>query len=168
MKKYLFAAAILGAMVASAEDSWLYWMVDSESSGASVPEYTTAKVRVVGTDTFLTLYDAWMDPLGGTVAAKSDIEDAQSVDGGLYASLAGVTDVRNASFIIELFNGDSFVGQSATIPYSSSYVYYGAGSTPPAAPTTSSSFAVPEPNSAMLMLIGCAMLGLRRRRQNKA
>ena len=166
MKKAVFVAMLLGAVVASAEDSYLYWMV-----GDSAPAYTYAKVRDATTGTYLNLYDEYLNAFSpATQISQADVLDASAHGENLYASLANLTasQLANASFIVELFNDGNFVGQSEAIPYSSTYVYYGGSTTPPSTAWSASSFAVPEPNSGLLMLLGCAVLGLRRRRQKKA
>ena len=166
MKKAVVVAALLGAMVASAEDSYLYWMV-----GNLAPEYDVAKVRDSTTGTYLNLYDEYLNAFSpATQVSATDVLDASEHGENLYASLANLSasDLAKASFIVELFNDGNFVGQSEAIPYSSTYVYYGGSSTPPATAWAASGFAVPEPNSGVLLLIGCAVLGLRRRRQKKA
>lgn len=167
MKKALFVVALIGSMVASADtDSYLYWMV-----GDGAPAYTTAKIRdISGADAYLTSY---YSPGGtvigtdGTVVPKS-VVDAQATWGdGMYAAV----DSNNLpqTFIVELWNGDSFAGQS-TMSQSAAmqYIYGGGMSMPSLSPATFSSFSIPEPSSGLLMLVGCAVLGLRRRRQKNA
>ncbi len=163
MKKALFFVALLGGMVASAEDSYLYWMVDD-----SAPTYTKAAIRYTDSESYLMNY---YEPGGtaiGTDVSKSVIDAQADWGDGLYAGVAS-SDLPK-SFVVELWNGDAYVGQSV-IDWSvaQNYIYGGGMGTPVAAtmPFTSG-FAIPEPSSGLLMLIGCAMLGLRRRRQKVA
>ena len=165
MKKALFIVALIGSMVASADtDSYLYWMV-----GESAPSYTTAKIRdISGEDAYLTSYYA---PNGEEIgeSVTSDIVTDQAAWGdGLYAAVDSSS--LPQTFIVELFNGDTFVGQSTLSQADAlQYIYAGGMSVPTAtAPATFSSFAIPEPSSGLLMLVGCAVLGLRRRKQKNA
>ena len=162
MKRVLSVLLFLGAINAAAEDSYLYWMV-GENSNASDFTYDTVKVSANGGGpTYLTIYN-------GDGVALDDSADAALVsnyaalDRGLYASLAALP--NSSSFVIELWNEGSFQAQSETLDWATAmanYVTtYNSMSLPQAWMPTS--FATPEPNSAMLMLLGCAALCLRRR-----
>jgi len=166
---------LLGAAtVAFAEDSYLYWMI---GAGANDSQYTYDKVVVRGNTTTggrdeLYLYYSSSAPVGGTGQQYVDktTTDAMRTDGAaLYAKLA--SDKTYSSFVIELYNADQFIAQSETLDFSSAVAnYYIAtnNSMSQLAMWAPTSFAIPEPNSAMLLLLGCAALGLRRRRQLKA
>lgn len=160
MKKALFVVALLGGMVASAEtDSYLYWMV-----GDSAPTYDRAAIRYTDSSSYLLNY---YEPNGteiGTDVSKTIINDQADFGDGLYAGVDS-GDLPK-SFVVELWNGDAYVGQSV-IDWSvaQNYIYRGGMSTPLATTVPfSSGFAIPEPSSGLLMLVGCAMLGLRRRK----
>jgi len=168
MKKILTVLIVLGAMTVAAEDSYLYWMVGDNHGDYT---YNTVKVRDASNsdpDTaYLTIYNA-SGISKGTSIGKGIVDTYRELDRGLYASIASLG--ASSSFIIELWNDSSFVAQSSELTYSTAlaeYVVHNNSMTLPKA-WVASSFAIPEPNSAMLLLLGCAALGLRRRRQLKA
>ena len=165
MKKSFLILALLGSMTSLADaDSYLYWMIDTSSS------YSYAKIRDQTTpNTYLTIYN----DLGvtavpdGTQVAKTYVDDAAAWGEGFYVPVDSVNGTP-ATFIVELFNSDNkFVSQSV-LSYNSDYVYGGGMGLPPSSAMTFSSFAIPEPSSGLLMLVGCAVLGLRRRKQKNA
>lgn len=164
MKKAFLAMAILGATVASAADSYLYWMV-----GDGAPAYSYARVRDTSGDTaYLTLYDSGFESLGDS-ATLADITSAKEWGDSLLARLP--TTDSSKSYVVELYNdSDKFVAQSAVISGAqiANYISSGGMSMPAAGAWSASSFAIPEPSSGLLMLVGCAVLGLRRRRQKNA
>ena len=131
-------------------------------------------MRVAATDTFgdvsyLNLYGPGGDSLGATTVSYGDITALKNDGQSLYAQLA--SEKTYSSFVVELLNDkNAFVAQSETLDYSEAMAKYyitTSNSMKLAASWAPTSFAVPEPNSAMLLLIGCAALGLRRRRQRE-
>ena len=164
MKKALFVVVFLGAMVASADDSYLYWMV-----GDDAPSYSYARVKDTATGDYLTLWDEWLDSSYGTQVSKSVVDAARNDGEAFYASLNGITK-EGSSWVVELYEAGKTdpIDSSQPLPYSSAYVNNGIAGGGSSLPAMGTSFATPEPNSALLMLVGCAMLGLRRRKQKKA
>ena len=166
MKKALFVVALLGSMVASADtDSYLYWMV-----GSGAPEYTVAKIRYGSDpDGYLTSYyapNAGAASLG-TEVAVADVNLQRDLGDGMYAGVANT--YLPSSFIVELYNSGAFVGQSEmSWETAQQYLYGGGMGVPVASAASFSGFAIPEPSSGLLMLVGCAVLGLRRRKQKNA
>lgn len=157
MKKLILLAALLDAVATFAEDSYLYWMV-----GEGAPSnYAYAKVRdTTGEDNYLTIYDEYMNEVGDSVTIEK-VADATSWGEAFYASLADI-DTASSSWIIELYNEQNTkIDESSPQYYTSIY-------TPPTSvalqPQFGQSYATPEPTSGMLVLVGCAMLGLRRRK----
>ena len=161
MKRFLTVLLILGAAtVAFAEDSYLYWMIGDTGDYSS--SYNT--VKVVGDDTVLGIYNINGDYIGNSVS-KATVDTYAGADMGLYAYLG--SNPTYSSYIIELYNDSSFVAESRLSSAVADYITTNNSFTLPKA-WVASSFAIPEPNSAMLLLLGCAALGLRRRRQLKA
>lgn len=167
MKKIMSVLMVLGALVASAEDSYLYWMIgDTTPYGSS--SYNTVRVKATddsGKTSYLNLYGPGGDTLNSQTISYTDINSVKNGGGALYALLASGT--TYSSFVIELLNDSTFVAQSETLSYSEAVAKYyieTANSMQLAKLWSATSFAVPEPNSALLVLLGCAVLGLRRRR----
>jgi len=179
MKRVLLVLSVLWVATAAAEDSWLYWMLgDASKSGYTAAEsgsadntYTAVKVRGYTNNdadfSYLNLYYDSSSPLGGDAIPATTISEMNGFGAGLYAKLANNT--TYSSFVIELVNDSGFVAGSERLTAASAEAYIETANSmhsPSAwAPT---SYAIPEPNSAMLLLLGCAALGLRRRRQLKA
>ena len=167
MKKILTVLLVLGASIALAEDSYLYWMI-GDTDPYDTSDYNTVRVEATdsqGNVTYLNLYGPGGDSLNSTTISATDINAVKSGGGALYALLASGT--TYSSFVIELLNDSSFVAQSEALSYSEAVARYYSetgNSMTLAAAWGATSFAVPEPNSALLMLLGCAALGLRRRR----
>jgi len=147
----LFAVAAFATV--KAEDSYLYWMI----SGTEVPAFSYA-----------TLY---VDQGGGNVVALTGPLTGVG-DGETQTSLsARYTAISPASsgysYYVELLNADmETTYQSELFGYTQ---FAGSVYTPPASPAqtayaVSSFSAVPEPTSGLMMLLGVALLGLKRKR----
>lgn len=169
MKNIICGLVLLGAVSAFADDSYLYWMVGNDAPS----DYAYARVRDQD-GTYLNIYDSGFDyqyteaPGNESGVSKGTVNDFKDYGEGFYAQLASGTS-SSSSFIVELYNSsDNFVGQSGPLAYSLAAIYSGGMSTPPSTPSSFGSFAIPEPSSGLLMLVGCAVLGLRRRKQKNA
>ena len=159
MKKAFLILSLLGSLVASADDSYLYWMIDTTA------DFAYAKIRADGSDTYLNVYDGTFTALSESpMVTKADYLDAKDWGDGFYAAVSGSVP---STFIVELWNAENaYVGFSSVS--SSGHIYSGGMGLPAATAATASSFAIPEPSSGLLMLVGCAVLGLRRRKQKNA
>ena len=164
MKKLvcLACAAVLG-LVASADT--LYWQVDTSADNAYAPikNQTFSYAKLYATDGTTTTELA-------SVAAEADGKTMKPTltDLGVYGS-------NTYSFYVELLNYAN--GESTSVytqPYASTYnELVSAGYVSTQAMATPEGFAlggfngaaVPEPTSGVLLLIGGAMLALRRRRR---
>ena len=164
MKKILSVLVVFGALTAAADDSYLYWMVGGNASDYA---YNTVKVHDLNSGDYLNIYTGSGTDKGTSVDAET-VTRYNDLGRGLYASLG--SNPTYASYVVELWNDSSFLAQSSELSYSAAladYIVHNNSMTLPTA-WVASSFAIPEPNSAMLLLLGCAALGLRRRRQLKA
>ena len=144
MKKTLAIVAGLFAMVASADDSYLYWMVDDEYTSG----YTWDEAKLFAVDS------SW--------EKSAPLDEYSAWDGTTPLGTSAYLD--NYSYYSELYNEGNVVAHSSSaLPYS----LWKGGDFSTEAPAFASSFAagaVPEPTSGLLVLLGGALLGLRRRR----
>lgn len=158
--------------MASADDSYLYWMI-GDTDPYSASDYTTVRVKATDTSddvSYLYLYGPGGDALNAQTVSSTDINALKSDGQALYAKL--ISGTSYSSFVIELLNdSNKLVAQSETLAYSEALAQYhittGNSMTLPTM-WAAGTFAIPEPNSAMLMLVGMAALGLRRRKLKKA
>lgn len=173
MKTFIALIALTLAFGVQA-DSYLYWMIgdsvtlkNGETTTENFSGYQYTKVGVLDNASglhvgYLTFYVNGVD---------SKIETGNG-KGSFYSNVSQYTD--GYSFYIELFYGDTSVCRSEEIlSYSAAqeYIERFGTSTPvpkPWTPTTFTTAAVPEPSSALLMLLGCAGLALKRKKQSKA
>ena len=171
MKKCFLMMAVLGACAALADDSYLYWMVDTDDGTAAKFDYDTVQVRAfetaagVDSGNYLTLYYGNGNEAGMSVAAG-----VATAGLPFYASLASAMG-PSFSYVVELFNDGAKVGQSESLLFTEAmaknYVatVTSTGSFPGMATWSAGGFsAAPEPNSAVLLLLGCAALALRRKK----
>lgn len=171
MKTCFLMMAVLGAFTASADDSYLYWMVDTDDGTAAKFEYDTVQVRAYETEAgvdsgnYLTLYYGNGNEAGMSVAA-----DVATAGLPFYASLASAMG-SSFSYVVELFHDGAKVGQSESLFFNEAmaknYVTFAmsTGNLPAMATWMAGGFsAAPEPNSAVLLLLGCAALALRRKK----
>ena len=152
IQKLAVFVAIL-AMVGIVKADALYWQVDTGADDAAYKgEYSYAALF----DSDGTLLDGYYEASGGKVAPTlSDLGDGSSTH----------------SFYVELYNASLesvYKGQavSYTDLAASGYISTGGVSLPNFTATSGFNGAsVPEPTSGMLLLMGGALLALRRRRQ---
>lgn len=181
MKKLIFFF-VFGAILnvsATAEDSYLYWMVSDKASGWGWDgnklngEYTAKIVAFKGDDwagtggTYLEI--GTMDDF----ASYASVESASVTFGSgannfqYLAKLAADSDWSNfSSYFVEIYNENQLLAHSDALSYTKESIAVLSGLDTPGSPWMVANFTpAPEPNSALLMLIGCAALALRRRKQ---
>jgi len=182
MKKGILIAISLLTSAVFAEDSYLYWMVDPNAKvGEESIAGSYAKVGVMQDNSgenvsYLTLYTSDGVDMGQFV-------DVNSLNGqGLFAYIGSDYLASGYSYYVELANDQGFLGRTGTISYDtakSSGMLADLTSTESMTSIMEKSAAgqvwsmnspltptpIPEPNSAVLMLLGFAALGLKRKRK---
>ncbi len=170
MNKLLLAVtAAIAVQVATAEDSFLYWMVspDVKLAGEN-DDFAYARVNVGGT-----LTEATGDVAGGTWLTLYSNGSAQDKVTAMSKAVAtgGATQwgvipsgyESSTPIIFELFNSNyEAVGWNA-VTAGELAKYIGTASNPATGTYTLTSV-VPEPASGLLMLLGLAGLALKRKR----
>ena len=171
MKKYIALIAAVVSLGAFA-DSYLYWLVGDSitMNGQEFQDYDTAKVGVIDSSGnfkgYLSIYGENATPSYGEKIGMTPGDNSP-----YYASLGSWG--SGYSFYIELFHDSTSVGRSEEIlEYKGALSYATSfGTSDPAKLWNVASFttaAAPEPSSALLMLLGCAGLALKRKKQAKA
>jgi len=176
MKKTLLLFSFVFAATWS-QAAYMYWQVDnSAETKAKINQYAIdnnyayARLRTFETDggSVDFVNNAVVDGLNGTIAGTGE---AASIDNAIQVEL-----LQGNSYYIELlaWNGSTFtgVGRSEVKSYadlvSDGYVYTNADlANMPTLNLQSwagGTYSVPEPTSALMMMMGMAFLGLKRRK----
>lgn len=180
MKKLLMAMALAGAaMVASAEDNYLYWMVNVGASTKYAFNYATIKAQDASghESDYLWLYgQESADPIGQRFYASNYGVDGSYAPGTTtgYGAFAGVGGYGMGSrFLVELWTDGSTASDPAN-PVAFGWLSYddvknsifAAGNLSGASAfTVGSAMLVPEPTGGLLTLLGLAVLALRRKQK---
>ena len=183
MKKLiLIVCAVAASSLLAVEDSYLYWMVadtitmddgnvynwDNGSFAARVVAYNND----TGKSKYLNLYGQTETGALESVPVVSGVSQVtvNGVNSPFYAGIAAGMPVANWSYFIELYNETVTVRSvdSLDYPTAETMAYLKGSDLKPGKYWSVAAFTpkpVPEPNSALMMLIGCAALALRRRKQ---
>lgn len=187
MKKIIFLTAFASLLSAfAAEDSFIYWMVPEIATGTDMYGQTlggtyTAKISAFsGSEwsktggTYLDIYSVSGDGGLNVNLGNGGVDvylDSSKNNAAYYVNLLkeGTTYGSGWTYFVELYYGGAVVARSAEgLLYSQESIAAlsrGTIATPGDLWAPMTFVPAPEPNSAMLLLIGCAALALRRRKQ---
>ena len=162
------------AAVHAARAEYLYWMIDDaslklEGSEELFGDYAYARVKDQQTGTYLSVYDASGSKTSATAVDKSTAISGPMVWGDFeadYSSSVSTFSSSEKSILFELYNSDRDVvaWQSVSLAELIAKRYIGDSLNPAFTPYMLTAV-VPEPTGGVLVLLGAAMLALRRRRQ---
>lgn len=166
MKKILLYSFILSGLVAAAVN--LEWMAinDVQFDTVIIGRVTNVNVNPWSNGLYIG-YNAAANAVGVSTyqetasiqTADYDSDYGYFLQGGL--DLTDFHDVQNAYYYMELKSGDNYISYSDLVPYSTvKWATVGNDYW-----TVSSFQPVPEPSSGLLLLIGGALVGLRRKRR---
>lgn len=184
MKKLILLSVLSALLNASAEDSYIYWMVPEIATGTDrfdqlIGGSYTAKIFAFnGTE--------WSENKGKPLPIFTALADGGSgnlVEGGVpvtigsgannvayFANIAGTGE--GWTYFVELYNDGGLLlarsADEASLFYSQESIAAlsnGTIATPAKLWAPMTFVPAPEPSSGLLLLIGCAALALRRRKQ---
>lgn len=176
MKKIIFALSVGLALLARAD--YIYWMVNNPATGTDIYgntrndfDWASAVLTVQESDSIYVnstyLGGNSVDGVYGGTLTKEAAQKFAERNAYAYSNIG--SDYSNKYILIELFNsqGEWMAGYSALASSLENYIFGDNSMAPMPAVGFGqvASYAVPEPTSGLLFLVGGMLLGLRRRRQ---
>ena len=153
------------AAVHAARADYLYWMIDDANlklEGEEFSDYAFARVKDLQSGTWLHVYDASGSMTSATAVDKTTATTGPMVWGDSDSEFSS----SEKSILFELYSSDREVvaWQSVSLAELIAQQSIGTEFYPAFAPYMLTSV-VPEPTGGMLVLLGAAMLALKRRRE---
>ena len=163
MKKAIFLLAIGVALISRAD--YLYWMVDEAVDGTDIQGNPTT----FNWSTAILKYEVDNEVMS---LSSTDAAIYRAIDSYAVADIGSASDYSARKYFIELYNADNqWIAQTAHTSGSSLLQYIFGNDSMSSLPGVafgqagSATYAVPEPTSGLLFLVGGMLLGLKRRRQ---
>jgi len=158
----ILAVLVTLAALYAARADYLYWMIDGDNlelEGEAFSDYAFARVKDLQSGQWLHVYDA-----SGSMTSATAVDKATATSGPmLWGAFDAESSSSESSFLFELYNDDHEVVAWQTVL--SSYLIDNIGnSLYPAFTPYMLTSVVPEPTGGMLVLLGAAMLALRRKK----
>jgi len=163
MKKAIFLLAVGVALIGRAD--YLYWMVDDTVNGTDIQgnpttfDWSTAILKYEENNAVMTL-------------TAEDADFYQTIDSYAVADIGSASEYSTRKYFIELYNSQNqWIGQTSHTLGSSLRQYIFSSDSMSSLPGVafgqagSTTYAVPEPTSGLLFVLGGMLLGLKRRRQ---
>ena len=171
MKKFVTLMLVLAASYV-ANAAYMFWQIEESPEGMGA-EYATMYAYNRNTGAYTALTSTWDG--GSATLVPVDYWNEYTVDLSQITLGDGET-LADYSFIIELKNGND--SNSEVVGYGDFQTYESMGQyisstgslsdITTVTPWHEESFAAPEPTSGLLMLLGAACLGLRRKARSAA
>ena len=155
----------------AARAEYLYWMIDGnnlalEGSEELFVDYAYARVKDLQTGAYLSVYDA-----SGSKTSATAVDKVTATSGAMAwgdFEIDKQFSSSEKSFLFELYNSNHEVvawqQQTVSLADLIAHQYIGSSLYPAFTPYMLTAV-VPEPTGGVLVLLGAAMLALRRRRQ---
>ena len=175
MKKILFILAVSLAFFAKAD--YIYWMVDSPTSGKDISGNTTDfdwSKAVISVQDNGNIYanSSYSEGMGVGTLTKGQAVEFGKADSYAWTSIGNPNAYTGKYLLIELFADDDswMAGYSSAASSLEQYIFSDNSMSPmPSAAfgmlSAGATYAVPEPTSGLLFIIGGVLLGLKRRRE---